>query len=75
MPSAARYLPRTTSRSWAGSVEQQLVGSLPALVGPRAHGDRRDEEQEEVRHVPVELIEVRQVVGEERVLPEGHAPS
>ena len=73
MPSAARYLPSTTSRSCAGKRQEQLISPLATLVGPGTHGDRRDEEQEQVRHVAVELIQVRKVVREEHILPERHA--
>ena len=30
--------------------QEQLVGSLPPLVGPDAHGDGRDEEEQQIRH-------------------------
>ena len=50
--------------------EQQLVGVLPALFGPDAHRDRRDEHQQNERQPLVELVEVGQVVAEEIGRPE-----
>ena len=50
--------------------QQQLVGSLPLLVGPNAHRDRRDEHQHDVREPLIQLIEIRQIGVEELVGPE-----
>ena len=50
--------------------QQQLVRSLPGLLGPHAHGQRRDEEEQQVGEYAVQLVEVRQVVHEELDLPE-----
>jgi hypothetical protein len=50
--------------------EEQLFGSLLALVGPHTHGDGGHEEEQQVREDVVELLQVGQVVQEETVLPE-----
>ena len=39
--------------------EQQLVGALLALVRPDAHSQRRDEQQQQIWEVVVELFEIR----------------
>ena len=53
-----------------GQGEKKLVGALPSFIGPRRHRDCRDEEEQHVGHVLVELVEVGQVVGKELGLPE-----
>lgn len=50
--------------------QEQLVGSLPAFLGPDAHGDGRDEDQHDEREPEVELVEIGQVGTEELVGPE-----
>ena len=50
--------------------EQQFVGPELLLLGPHRHGERGDEEDQDVGEEPVQLVEVRQVVQEEAVLPE-----
>ncbi len=53
-----------------GNRQQQLIGSLPALVGPDGHGHRGDEDQHDEGKDLVELVEVGQVGDEEVVGPE-----
>ena len=50
--------------------QQQLIRSLPGFLRPYAHGERRDEEEQQVGEYAVQLVEVRQVVHEELDLPE-----
>ncbi len=38
--------------------QQQFVGPLPPLVGPDAHRDGRDEHQQDVGQVVIQLVEV-----------------
>lgn len=45
--------------------EQQFVGSQFLLVGPDGHRDGRDDEQQQEGKLLAELVEGRQVVGEE----------
>ena len=50
--------------------QEQLVGPELLLLGPYRHGEGGDEKQQDVGEQPVQLVEVRQVVQEEPVLPE-----
>ena len=51
--------------------QQQFVGPLSAFVGPNAHRDGRDEDQQDVGKIGVQLVEIRQVRVEELVRPKG----
>jgi hypothetical protein len=44
---------------------------LTAFLGPGAHRDRRDEDQHDERQPAAQLVEVRQIIGEELGRPEG----
>ena len=50
--------------------EQQLVSTLLSLFSPHRHGQRWDKEHQQVRKPPAELIEGRQIIEEELILPE-----
>ena len=50
--------------------QQQFIGPELLLLGPHRHGQGGDEEDQDVREEPVQLVEGRQVVQEEAVLPE-----
>ncbi len=54
-----------------GKGEQELVGSELPLLGPYRHRERGDEEHQEVGKDGVQGVQVREVVEEEPVLPEG----
>ena len=65
-----RVLAQDDLQVGGGEREEEFVGAEFSLLRPDGHRERRHEEQQDVREQPVQLVEVRQVVQEEPVLPE-----